>query len=392
MPTRRATRLWIVGILAIAIGAGLTAVVLRPSKGTAGKAQAAAFDVNTPLPALTQALRDSDGRALAAVFQKTVLPDNTAPKALTDAEAAEWVETLKAIRTGFLRFGSYGRSSAIVVAGRVLQRFSMDPAPAVWNPALAPSHDLMTAGLADTDLEVRVTSLVEIGKLWSWSPGRAITKTEEGLIEDWKNGLYQPVLRRLGDREPRARAAAVASLGRLPIDSAAAPAIAYLEDPASPDVRKQVLASFAARPLLLTEDAILKHMYDTGAGVAETAEIVLKTRGLSHEQVSLGSMIFHPKAEMRASVIPLLKDRTDVDPVVWLLQLSRDSEETVRIGAIEALSAKLSPEVGQRLAEMATTDKSPAVRRAASKYLPESQKTASLPPLPGSPSLNPKAN
>jgi HEAT repeat protein len=199
-------------------------------------------------------------------------------------------------------------------------------------------------------------------------------------------------VRRLGDREPKSRAATVACLGYLPVDSAAANAIPYLDDPASPDVRKQVLVSFARRPALLTEDAVLKHMYDAEAGISEVAELVLRTRGLTQEQISLGSMIFHPKPEIRASVIPLLKERTDVDPVVWLLQLSKDSEESVRISAVEALSRRLSPEVGQRLAEMAATDKSPAVRRAASKYLPEVQKTASLPPLPGSPSLLPKAN
>jgi hypothetical protein len=103
-------------------------------------------------------------------------------------------------------------------------------------------------------------------------------------------------------------------------------------------------------------------------------------------------MIFHPKAEIRASVIPLLKERIDIDPIVWLLQLSRDSDESVRLGAIEALSTRPSPEVDQRLAEMAATDKSAAVRRAAGKLVPESHKTAALPPLPGSSALYPKAN
>ena len=40
---------------------------------------------------------------------------------------------------------------------------------------------------------------------------------------------------------PESRAAAVACLGRVPIDEAALPALAYLEDPASGVVRQQVL-------------------------------------------------------------------------------------------------------------------------------------------------------
>ena len=90
-------------------------------------------------------------------------------------------------------------------------------------------------------------------------------------------------------------------------------------------------------------------------------------------------------------MIGLLKSRTDIDPAVWLLRLSHDPEETVRLAAVDAMAARISPEVGQRLAEMATTD-APGRRKSASRFLPESEKTAALPPLPGAPSLNPKAN
>jgi HEAT repeat protein len=373
--------------------AGLVAVGVVASKGRRGARPAAvAYDAKTPLPALTQGLRDSDARALAELFQRSAAPADARPQPLADAEAAEWVEALKAVRTGFLKFGAYGRVSVLAVAGRVLERLGVEPAPAPWAEALGPAHDLLASGLADNDPDVRSTALGEVGRLWSWVPGRTLLSAEENALAAWKAAFIDKVVKRLGDREPKARAAAVACLGYLPINDAAAPAIAYLDDPKSPDVRRQVIASFATRPALLTDDALLKHMYDPGPGVAESAELVLKARGLNREQISLGSMIFHPKPEIRASVIPLLKERTDVDPVVWLLQLSHDPEESVRIGAVEALGHRLSPEAGRRLAEMAATDKSPAVRRAASKLLPESEKTAALPPLPGSPSLNPKAN
>jgi hypothetical protein len=76
-----------------------------------------------------------------------------------------------------------------------------------------------------------------------------------------------------------------------------------------------------------------------------------------------------------------------------LKQLSHDSDELVRITAIEALAAHQTPTVQRRLAEMARSDQSEAVRKATGKLIPSPQETtASLPPLPGSPSLNPKAN
>jgi hypothetical protein len=104
-------------------------------------------------------------------------------------------------------------------------------------------------------------------------------------------------------------------------------------------------------------------------------------------------LIFSPTPEQRVSVISLLKNRADLDPVVWLLQLSRDPVEMVRLSAIEALAAHKTPMVQRRLAEMARSDASQAVRQAAGKVVPSTdESTASLPPLPGSSSLNPKAN
>jgi len=99
----------------------------------------------------------------------------------------------------------------------------------------------------------------QIGQFWSWFPGRTMMPIEETTLLEWKGGLYEPVLRRLGDREPQARAGAVACLGNLADDPAAAKALAYLEDNAADAaiVRQQVLVSFAQRPALLSDDVIL---------------------------------------------------------------------------------------------------------------------------------------
>jgi len=375
----------IVGVVCLALVAGFASRT-RGRRPAADSMASAAINGQTPWTALSAALREGDARALAELYQRSTSPAAAAAAAGPAAaptvdEAARWVDALAATRVGFLKFGSYGRSSALVVVGRVFRRFAAEGAPSGWAPALPLAHDLLTSGLADDQVDVKVSALAEVGKLWGWLPGRSLGATEEESLAAWKDGLTVPVVRRLGDTQPRVRAAAVACLGNLPIDGAAAPAIAYLEDPVSPEVRKQVLVSFARRNGLLTEDAVLRHVYDPGAGVPEAAELVLKLRGLTREQISLGSMIFHPRAEIRASVIPLLRERTDIDPVVWLMELSRDGEESVRLSAAEALSRRMSPEVGRRLAEMARTDQSPAVR-----------KLASLPPLPNAPGLRPNAN
>ena len=103
--------------------------------------------------------------------------------------------------------------------------------------------------------------------------------------------------------------------------------------------------------------------------------------------------MYSPRADQRVSVITLLKGRTDIDVVNWLIQLSKDPVETVRISALAALAQHKTPVVQKRLAEMARSDASEAVRQAARKLSPTTDETtAALPPLPGSVNLNPKAN
>ena len=170
----------------------------------------------------------------------------------------------------------------------------------------------------------------------------------------------------------------------------AAPAVANVEYPDHGGVRYKALMTFANRPNLLSVDMVLKRLHDPEPGVPELAELVLKGRGLSKEQIFLGRQITNPHPEVRASVIPLIRDRTDIDPIVWLLELSHDTDENVRGKAVEALGRSRVAR-GRRTAprDSSSSDSSPAIRAMAGKHI---AKTAALPPLPGSPSLNPKAN
>ena len=215
------------------------------------------------------------------------------------------------------------------------------------------------------------------------------------MLGSWKEGLHRPVVSCLSSKDFRTRMGAIYCLGFLPIDSAAAPAVAYIEDNDNVDIRRQTLVSFAQRPALLTEDMLLRRLHDPDSTIRDTARTVLKARGLNQELISLGGLLVSPKPAQRCSVISLIKNRTDIDPFIWLLQLSHDTDETVRIMAVEALAGHGSQPVSvkRRLAEMARHDSSEQVRHAASKFVPSIEETtALLPPLPGSASLNPKAN
>jgi hypothetical protein len=387
----------------VAVAVGLGIGVLRNSAWKPHAAPAVTvFDAKTPLKVIAPALRENDTRALTALAQKLATNPDAPPKAIRDEDAQEWIDTLIALRASYLKFSGQGRIVVLQTATKIFDRFAIDGGPSNWMDMLPPLRDVMNTGMIDRDVAVRVAALAEMGRLWSWTPGITPTPVQETELGEWKAGLYRTVLRCLAYDDPKARVgaiqvrvAAVSCLGYLPLDHVASPAVSYINDmtPGAGPVRRQVLISFARRRSLLTEDAVLKCLYDQEPGIPEMAELILKARGLNQEQISLGKMIFHPKPELRASVIPLLRSRRDIDPVVWLLQLTRDSEEMVRVGAVEALSSRLSPEVRRRLAEMAASDDSPKVRDMAAKIVPPGrEKTASLPPLPGSVSLNPKAN
>ncbi len=348
---------------------------------------------DSSLPELARAVAHGDGMALAVLKARVEKKaGSAAPSALSVAEADQWIGTLEGIVAGYSKFSGYGRASSVVVVSEVLQKFQVEPTPANWRGVLTPAAHALGVSMADQTWEVRVAAISEIKALWSWSPACSTSPSDIKWIVGWKESFHDLVKQRLADPDPRARIAAVACLGALPLREESEPAVALIED-RDPAVRGQVLLSFANRPTLLTEEAILPLLHDPEKTVITVAKGVLKDRGLTEDQIGLGSLVTHPRADMRASTFPLLKDRKDVDPVIWLVYLSRDPEEFVRAKAVEALAVRSTEEAKKRLAEMAANDTSPAIRRKAEKLIQSGESTADLPPLPppGS-SLKMKAN
>lgn len=396
MPERRRAGRWIAGIV---VCAALAAVVVGFRHGFPGARKngagvaGAPVDENSTLEELAAAAQASDPRALVALERRVPQTNDVSRTAYADEEVGAWLHLLEGLRSGFLGYKPAGRAIAMGLACRIFDRFSVEPAPPRWAEALPKLHDLLTAGMTDAEPALRVETLEQVGKLWVWLPGRSMTPIEEDSLVRWKEQLYQPAVRCLGHRDTSTLVAAIHCLAALPIDDAAAPAMAYLDN-SSVEVRKQTILAFARRNTLLTDDLLLNRLHDIESAVRKAATKVLTSRGLSDEQIGLGALIFSPNPQERLKVIPLLKDRTDIDPSLWLIQLSHDPEEMVRIGAVEAMGKMTSKAVSRRLTEMARSDASEAVRRAAGKLAPAAapQRTAALPPLPGSPSLNPKAN
>ena len=392
------SRRWILAAMAVTltvvmVGSGVAWRLRTSGRSTSGAGSTSAL-AKSPMRTLAEGIKQGDSTALAALCQRVLTKVDQPQPAVGEEEGADLVEVLNGLRSGFPKFAPVGRASAVSAATHLLDRFRTEPCPTVWFASLQPIHDLVVAGLVDPNVDVRCSALNEVGSHWNWLPGRSMTPAEESTLAAWKDAFYEPARRCLSDREPKSRAAAVVCIGALPIDSMAAPAVVNVDYPDNGGVRYRTLMTFANRPGLLSVDAVLKRLHDTEPGIPELAALILKGRGLDKEQIFLGKQIFNPHPEVRASVIPLIRDRTDIDPVVWILQLSHDADETVRAKAVEALIDRSSPEVDRRLKEIASTDASATIRATAIKHVARSvgETTAALPPLPGSPSLNPRAN
>jgi hypothetical protein len=397
-PPRRAimtSRTIGLGLAALAAGSLVVTWAVWPRSPRRAAPVPAAVEAATaeaPDPTLA-ALRAGDGETLRALHARLTERTDTLPPPPNAARAAEWADQIDAARIGFARYAEAGKVAVIEAATAVLDRLAIEGTPAgSWSAALTPSHDILRGGLTDPSPVVRTAALGAVGHLWIWSPGCGLTSTEEQRIGAWKSSFYDDAVKRLEDADLATRLQAIACLGALPLDARAAPAAAGIGD-ADFRVRFQVLKSFANRPLLLSEEAILPLLHDPVPDLKTLAERVLKARGLPADLIGLGQMVTHPRAELRASAIPLLLRRDDIDPNLWLLRLSEDDDETVRLKAVEALAGRTAPEVVQRLREMAAADDSEAVRAAARRLAPPPEgPTAALPPLPGSPRLTPRAN
>jgi HEAT repeat protein len=388
-------RVRILGVLGGVAALAAVAFGLWTGLGSHGKRSnrpVVRVNADSPLALIAQQIEKGDFRALTAIANKLDAIHDGPPVGVDETEGKDWITVLKAIRGNYARFGDGTRGAAASLSARILDRFAADPAPAIWIEALTPVHDIILAALSDRALKARVPALIEVKRFWNWQPGRSMDTREELILGDWKETFYLSVIDCMANADPKVRASAIACLGELPIDKAAANAAPYVNDP-DPLVRAQTIVAFAKRPQVLPEDDIIPLIYDVNPDVASKAIEVLKIRGLTNEQIGMCRMIAHPKADIRLSAIPMLAGRVDVDPIVWLIRLSRDTDESVRLKAIEALGARKEIEARDRLAEIASADRSKVVREAAAKLMVgDDDQTASLPPLPDSSGLKPKAN
>jgi hypothetical protein len=146
-------------------------------------------------------------------------------------------------------------------------------------------------------------------------------------------------------------------------------AVPLLRDP-SANVRRQAICAVGLKPDLISSEDLLAWLHDPDKEVRRWCEKALRSpqRNLSELQVELGRLITDNSAQERLKAFRYLRRDDHVEPGVWILRLSYDKEDAVRIAAARAAAEHRVAHLSDRLHEMAQGDRSPTVRQEAAYY------------------------
>ena len=211
------------------------------------------------------------------------------------------------------------------------------------------------------------SKLVEIGRASAEAGPRAAVLrlatalARVGLTEENVSRYRELARAGLADNAPPVQLAAIslAMLSPLRMADEIAPCLAS----SSSEVRRAALVVLGPNPDAVTEDAILPLLHDSDEQNAALARSALLSRGLSDDQIRLGRLLADPSPAQRLLVIDHLDDGSHVDVNMWLKRLSHDTSPAVRSAAARAMAQASSPDLAERLAQMAEGDPSPTVSR-----------------------------
>ncbi len=112
-------------------------------------------------------------------------------------------------------------------------------------------------------------------------------------------------------------------------------------------------------------DVLMRWVHAADATVAGRAEGALRRRGFTDVHLELARRLFDPAPDVRIELARTLPKLTSIDPVPWLLWLSRDPDARVRRTAIGLMATTADPALHARIRQMAREDSDPAVQRVA---------------------------
>jgi HEAT repeat protein len=267
----------------------------------------------------------------------------------------------------FSKLDEQTRGGCFSIMAEALAWFEKHASP-LWPRLIQPSEEMVRQQLATPKAEPRLQALHFVRLYWEWLPAGTLTEAQKKLIGDWKAALHEAASELLAAPDGDVREAAIRAVAAAPLDEAARDALQGLED-RSAAVRRTTLIALAERRTVLPNEQILPLLNDPNYDVRATARLVLSSRGVSQEEISIATLAFSPITLARVQAARHLAVATAVDRTVWLGHLAGDEEAEVRAEAARALAHVATPPARQRLARMAKQDPDPSVRELAQQLL-----------------------
>ena len=142
-----------------------------------------------------------------------------------------------------------------------------------------------------------------------------------------------------------------------------------LKDPA-PEVRRAVLLAVGPEEeKKVPAKSLLPVLHDADPEVRKVCEEVLRNnRRLSPLCFKIGWRLCHPDPMERVNVLDYLQRGTEIEPGVWLRELSHDGSPAVRLAALRVMSQQDVVDLSDRMDQMADDDPSPTVCQMARLY------------------------
>jgi HEAT repeats len=146
--------------------------------------------------------------------------------------------------------------------------------------------------------------------------------------------------------------------------------IAALLKDAAPEVRRAALLAVGpADEKIVPAKSLLPVLHDADPEVCKACEEILrKDRHLSAQAFKIGWCLYHPEPAQRLNVLDYLRRGGDLEPGLWLRELSHDESPAVRLAAVRVMSQQDLVDLSDRLEQMADGDPSPTVSQVARIY------------------------
>lgn len=120
---------------------------------------------------------------------------------------------------------------------------------------------------------------------------------------------------------------------------------------------------------------VMKQLRSADQRVAAAAEVELTRRGFSATHLELARWLFHPDPAVRKRVGRAALETPGINPIPWLVELSRDDTSEVRLTAVTLMATTGEPTLMSHIEEIARRDPSERVRRQAQRIAEHRRRT-----------------